>query len=239
VKAAAVAALAMFVAAPSAQQPASDAALAKKARAIHDRVIALDTHADIDPRDFSWSLNYTQDLATQVNLPKMKRGGLDAAFFIVYVGQGPLTPEGFDSAYAAAVEKFEAVHRLTKVLAPDQIELALTAEDVRRINAKGKKVALIGIENGYPIGNDIRRVREFHQRGGRYLSLAHNGHSQLADSNNGEASGTWLHNGLSALGRQVVAEANRWGLMLDLSHPSKQANMQVLSLSKVLVIASH
>jgi membrane dipeptidase len=222
---------------PFAQQ--GDAALIKKARAIHDRVIALDTHDDINPGNFSWSLNYTHDLDTQVNLPKMKRGGLDAAFFIVYVGQGPLTPEGFDSAYAAAIEKFEAIHRLTKVLAPEQIELALTADDVRRINAKGKKVALIGVENGYPIGNDINRVKEFHDRGGRYLSLAHNGHSQLADSNNGEASGTWLNNGLSPLGKRVVAEANKWGLMLDLSHPSKQANMQVLELSKAPVIASH
>jgi membrane dipeptidase len=222
---------------PVAQQ--GDAALIKRARAIHDRVIALDTHDDISPANFSWSLNYTQDLDTQVNLPKMKRGGLDAAFFIVYVGQGPLTPEGFDGAYTAALEKFEAIHRLTKALAPDQIELALTADDVRRINAKGKKVALIGIENGYPIGNDINRVREFYNRGGRYLSLAHNGHSQLADSNNGEASGTWLHNGLSPLGKRVVAEANKWGLMLDLSHPSKQANMQVLELSKAPVIASH
>jgi membrane dipeptidase len=231
------AALLSQIVAPLARQ--GDAALTKKARAIHDRVIALDTHDDINPANFSWSLNYTQDLDTQVNLPKMKRGGLDAAFFIVYVGQGPLTPEGFDSAYAAAIEKFEAIHRLTKVLAPDQIELALTADDVRRINAKGKKVALIGIENGYPIGNDISRVKEFHDRGGRYLSLAHNGHSQLADSNNGEASGTWLHTGLSPLGRRVVAEANKWGLMLDLSHPSKQANMQVLELSKAPVIASH
>jgi membrane dipeptidase len=216
-----------------------DAALIRKARAIHDRVIALDTHADIDPANFSWSLNYTKDLETQVTLPKMTRGGLDAAFFIVYVGQGPLTPEGFDSAYAAAVEKFEAIHRLTKALAPGQIELALTAEDVRRINAKGKKVALIGVENGYPIGSDIRRVKEFYDRGGRYLSLAHNGHSQLADSNTGEASGSWTHNGLSALGRQVVAEANRWGIMLDVSHPSKQANLQVMELSEAPVIASH
>jgi membrane dipeptidase len=228
---------------PPAQPPSppapGDAALVRKARAIHDKVIALDTHDDIEPRNFSWSLNYTQDLDTQVNLPKMKRGGLDASFFVVYVGQGELTQEGFDSAYATAIEKFEAIHRLTKALAPDQIELALTAEDVRRINAKGKKVALIGVENGYPIGTDIRRVKEFYDRGGRYLSLAHNGHSQLADSNNGEASGTWLHNGLSPLGKQVVAEANRWGIMLDLSHPSKTANMQALALSKAPVIASH
>jgi membrane dipeptidase len=221
------------------QSRTADDGLLKKARAIHQRVIALDTHDDIDPRNFSWSLNYTKDLDTQVNLPKMKRGGLDAAFFVVYVGQGPLTPEGYDTAYAAAVEKFEAVHRLTQVLAPDEIELALTAEDVRRINAQGKKVALIGVENGYPIGTDLSRVKEFHDRGARYLSLAHNGHSQLADSNTGEASGAWLHNGLSPLGKQVVEEANKWGLMLDLSHPSKAANMQVLALTKAPVIASH
>jgi membrane dipeptidase len=229
------------VATLSAQQSrsADDPALVKRARAIHERVIALDTHDDINPRNFSWSLNYTQDLDTQVNLPKMKRGGLDAAFFVVYVGQGPLTQEGYDAAYAAAIEKFEAVHRLTKVLAPDQIELALTSDDVRRINGKGKKVALIGVENGYPIGADISRVKEFYDRGARYLSLAHNGHSQLADSNSGEASGTWLHNGLSPLGKQVVAEANKWGLMLDLSHPSKAANLEVLALTKAPVIASH
>jgi membrane dipeptidase len=228
----------IVVAAASAQQSTDETALVKRARAIHERVIALDTHDDINPRNFSWSLNYTQDLDTQVNLPKMKRGGLDVSFFVVYVGQGPLTAEGYDNAYAAAIEKFEAIHRLTKVLAPDQIELALTADDVRRINARGKKVALIGVENGYPIGTDISRVKEFHDRGARYLSLAHNGHSQLADSNTGEA-GTWLHNGLSPLGRQVVAEANKWGLMLDLSHPSKAANLQVLALSRAPVIASH
>ena len=236
---AALAASAAAAAVTAAAAQPGDAALARKARAIHERVIALDTHADINPSNFSWSLNYTRDLDTQVNLPKMKRGGLDAAFFIVYVGQGPLTPEGFGAAYAAAVEKFEAIHRLTAVLAPTEIELALTAADVRRIGARGKKVALIGIENGYPIGTDLSRVKEFYERGGRYLSLAHNGHSQLADSNNGEADGKWMHNGLSALGRQVVGEANRWGLMLDLSHPSKEANLQTIALSKAPVIASH
>jgi membrane dipeptidase len=217
----------------------NEAALMRTARAIHERVITLDTHDDIDPPNFSLSLNYTQDLDTQVNLPKMKQGGLDAAFFVVYVGQGELTPEGFDRAYAAAVEKFEAIHRLTKILAPELIELALTANDVRRINAAGKKVALIGIENAYSIGTSIGRVKEFYDRGGRYMSLAHNGHSQLADSHSGESTNTWLHNGLSALGRQVVAEANRVGIMLDLSHPSKQANLQVLALTKAPVIASH
>src|SRR5687767_3391626 len=223
---------------PVAQAPA-DAALVQKARAIHDRVIALDTHADINPENFTRQKNYTQRLDTQVNLPKMKEGGLDAAFFIVYVGQGPLTPEGYDAAYQQAVAKFDAVHHLTKEIAADQIELALTAADVARIAKSGKKVALIGIENAYSLGTDIRRVKEFYDRGGRYMSLAHNGHSQFADSNTGERDGKWLHNGLSELGKQVIAEANKWGIMVDLSHPSKAANLQALALSKAPVIASH
>ena len=220
----------------------ADDALVKKARGIHERVIALDTHDDISPADFTPERNYTQDLGNQVNLPKMVAGGLDASFFIVYVGQGPLTPEGFDDAYKQAIAKFDAVHRLTEKIAPDKIELALTAADVRRINKAGKKVALIGVENGYPLGDAstaVKRVKEFYDRGARYLSLAHNGHSQLADSNNGEASGVWAHNGLSELGKQVIAELNRVGIMVDLSHPSKPANMQAIALSKAPVIASH
>ena len=205
-------------------------------------MIALDTHDDINAADFTPERNYTQDLGNQVNLPKMIAGGLDAAFFIVYVGQGPLTPEGYDDAYKQAIAKFDAIHRLTEKIAPDKIELALTAADVRRINKAGKKVALIGVENGYPLGDAstaVKRVKEFYDRGARYLSLAHNGHSQLADSNTGEASGQWAHNGLSALGKQVIAELNRVGIMVDVSHPSKQANLQAIALSKAPVIASH
>jgi membrane dipeptidase len=230
------------ISARSLAQAPADAALIQKARAIHDRVIALDTHDDINPTNFTLERNYTQDLPTQVNLPKMTKGGLDAAFFIVYVGQGQLTPEGYDNAYKQAIAKFDAVHSLTEKIAPDKIELALTAADVRRIDKAGKKVALIGVENGYPLGDAstaLKRVKEFYDRGARYLSLAHNGHSQLADSNTGEATGTWAHNGLSDLGKQVIAELNRLGIMVDLSHPSKQANMQAIALSKAPVIASH
>jgi membrane dipeptidase len=225
--------------APVLTQAGSDQALIQKARAIHDRVITLDTHADINPDNFTRQKNYTQRLDTQVNLPKMVEGGLDAAFFIVYVGQGPLTAEGYASAYKQAVAKFDAIHHLTKEIAPGQIELALTADDVRRIAKSGKKVALIGIENAYPLGSDITRVKEFYDRGGRYMSLAHNGHSQLADSNTGERDGKWLHNGLSEMGRQAIAEMNKWGIMVDVSHPSKAANLQAMALSKAPVIASH
>ena len=133
---------------PAAQAPQADEALIKKARAIHERVITLDTHDDINVRNFTPETNYTQRLDNQVNLPKMVEGGLDVAFFIVYVGQGPLTPEGYANAYKQASDKFDAIHRLTKEIAPDKIELALTAADVRRIAKSGKKVAMIGIENG-------------------------------------------------------------------------------------------
>jgi membrane dipeptidase len=228
----------LALAAPAFAQ-APDPDLVARARAIHERVITLDTHDDIDPRDFTKARNYTQRLDTQVNLPKMEEGGLDVAFFIVYVGQGPLTQAGYDDAYAQAVAKFDAVHRLTKEIAPDRIGLALTADDVRRIAASGRKVAVIGIENAYPIGTDLKRIKEFHDRGGRYMSLAHNGHSQFADSNTGERDGKFLYNGLSELGKQAIAEMNRVGLMVDVSHPSKQANLQAIALSKAPVIASH
>jgi membrane dipeptidase len=222
----------------AAQSPA-DAELVKRARAIHERVITLDTHVDISPANFVADRNYTQDLPTQVNLPKMMSGGLDAVFLIVYVGQGELTPAGYDDAYKQAVAKFDAIHRLTKEIAPDKIELALTADDVRRIAAKGKKVALIGIENAYPLGTNLGRIKEFYDRGGRYMSLAHNGHSQFSDSNTGERDGKWLHNGLSELGRKAVAEMNRLGIMVDVSHPSKQSMMQTVALSNAPIIASH
>jgi membrane dipeptidase len=220
-------------------QPA-DPALVAKARAIHDRVIALDTHVDINPNNFTADTNYTQRLRGQVDLVKMEEGGLDAVFLIVFVGQAnDFTPAGYERAMAAAMAKFEAIHRLAEQIAPNRIAIAYTAADVRRIAASGRKVALIGIENGYPLGEDIANVKKFYDLGGRYLSLAHNGHSQLSDSNTGERDGVWKWNGLSPLGRQVIAELNRLGIMIDVSHPSKESMMQTVALSKAPIIASH
>jgi membrane dipeptidase len=219
-----------------------DDALTKKARAIHERVMTLDTHNDISPSNFTSVCNYTMDLGNQVNLPKMITGGLDASFFVVYVGQdtGPdaFTAAGYERAYKAAIEKFDAIHRLTEQIAPDKIGLALTAAEARKIYASGRKVAFIGVENGYPIGEDLGRIKEFYGRGARYLSLAHNGHSQLSDSNTGEVEG-WKWNGLSPLGKQAIAEMNKVGLMIDVSHPSKASMMQTLQLTKAPIIASH
>src|SRR6266436_2793968 len=216
-----------------------DAALIAKAKLIHDRVIKLDTHNDIDPENFTADCNYKMRLTTQVNLPKMVEGDMDVTFMIVYVGQGPRTPEGFDNAYRQAIAKFDAIHRFTEKIAPDNIGLALTPADVLVLHKKNLRIAVIGVENGYPIGTDIKKVEEFYNRGGRYMSLAHNGNSQLADSNTGEVQGYLYNNGLSPLGREVIAEMNRLGMMIDVSHPAKGANLEAMRLSKAPVIASH
>ncbi len=213
--------------------------LIARARGIHERVITLDTHVDISLRNFTPENNYTADLPSQVNLPKMEEGGLDVAWLIVYTGQGELDDAGYAAAYENAIAKFDAIHWLAEEVAPDRIELAYTSDDVRRIHAEGKKVAMIGIENAYPVGLDLDNIRDFVERGGRYMSLTHNGHSQFGDSNTGERDDTWLHGGLSDLGREAIAEMNKWGLMIDLSHPAKTTNIQTLELSRAPVIASH
>lgn len=221
------------------QAAMDEAELIERARAIHERVIVLDTHVDINTRFFTDELNYTQDTDTQVNLPKKDAGGLDVSWFVVYTAQGPLTEEGYEAAYDNAMDKFHAIHRLVNDYAPDRIELATTSEDVRRIIADGKKVAMIGVENAYPLADDLGRIEQFYELGARYMSLSHNRHSQLADSHTGEADGEWLHNGLSDMGRQAIAEMNRLGIMIDLSHPSIESNRQAIELSVAPVMASH
>jgi microsomal dipeptidase-like Zn-dependent dipeptidase len=218
------------------------ATLEERARGIHQRVVTLDTHVDINAGNFlADETNYVTGLEnTQVDLPKMEAGGLDAAFFSIYQGQqDDFTPEGYARAHQTAVDKVEAVRRLTSELAPERIELARTAADVRRIAASGKLVALMGMENGYALGEDLANVQKFADLGVRYLSLAHNGHNQLSDSNTGDVDGEYRWGGLSPLGRQVVAEANRLGIVLDISHPSKEANLQTMALSRAPVMASH
>lgn len=228
-----------LVACKNQEEPMNEQELIAKAKGIHERVITLDTHCDINVANFTDSINYTQDLQTQVTLPKMKEGGLDVAWFIVYTGQDSLSTGGYERAYQNTIAKFDAIHKLTKEIAPEEIELAFTSADVRRISASGKKVAMIGIENGYPVGEDISNVKKFYDLGGRYMSLSHNGHSQLCDSNTGEEDGVWLHNGVSDLGKEVIAEMNKWGMMIDVSHPSKQSMKDMIELTKAPLIASH
>ena len=211
----------------------------EKAQEIHDRVLVLDTHVDISVTNFTADKNYTEDLGNQVNLPTMEAGGLDVAWFIVYTGQGALTPEGYDKAYENAISKFDAIHRLTKEIAPERIGLAVSSAEAKELHASGKKIAMIGVENAYPLGTDISRVKEFYDRGARYMSLSHNGHSQFCDSNTGEKDSLWVDKGVSDLGKLVIKEMNKWGIMIDVSHPSKQSIKDMITLSKAPIIASH
>ena len=217
----------------------TEKSIEEKAMEIHERVITLDTHDDFSVSNFTDSLNYTMDTNTQFNLPKMLKGGLDVGFLIVYTGQKTLDEKGYQSARENAMAKFDAIDRLVNIYAPDKIGLAKTSEDVKRINSQGKLVAMIGVENAYPLGVDLSQVKDYYEKGARYMSLSHNGHSQFSDSNTGEYDNIWLHNGLSELGKELIKELNYYGIIIDLSHPSKEANRQSIELSKSPVIASH
>jgi membrane dipeptidase len=211
----------------------------EKAARIHKDVITIDTHVDINVANFTDTINYTQKLDNQVNLPKLKSGGLDVPWLIVYTGQGELTEEGYAKAKENAMAKFNAIHRLCEEIAPQEIDLAYSSKDVYKIVDSGKKVAMIGVENAYPIGEDLSEFENYYNLGARYISLSHNGHSQFCDSNTGEADGVWLHNGLSDLGKMAVKEMNRLGIMIDVSHVSKESMKQMIALSKAPIIASH
>ena len=213
--------------------------LINKARQIHSKVITLDTHNDFDLKNFTDSINYSQNTSSKVNIPKMVEGGLDVSWLIVYTGQGELKKNGYKKAALNAQNKFDAIYRLVNDYAPNQIGLATTSKEVDSIIRIGKKVAMIGVENAYPIGENLNEIRRYANLGARYMSLAHNGHNQFSDSNTGEFDNTSKHNGISELGKKAIDSMNYYGIMVDISHPSKEAIWQTIKHSKAPVIASH
>ena len=220
----------------------SEEELTAKARGIHENLLTIDTHDDIPLTFASEEVDPGVRGDRQMDLPKMIEGGLDAGFFIVFVGQTERTPENYAKAKEDAMTKFNAIHRMTEEMYPDKIELAYTADDVVRINNSGKLVACIGIENGYVVGKDLSLLKKYHDLGARYITLAHNGHNDICDSANpreqlGDSESE--HNGVSEFGKKVIAEMNRLGIMVDVSHISKKSMLDAVSLSKAPVIASH
>ena len=216
-----------------------DTQLINKARQIHSRVITLDTHNDFNLKNFTDSVNYSQNTNSQVNLPKMIKGGLDVSWLVVYTGQGKLNKEGYKNAGINAQNKFDAINRLVNDYAPNQITLAKSSREVDSIIKLGKKAAMIGVENAYPIGENLHEIKRYAKLGARYMSLAHNGHNQFSDSNTGEFDNTSKHNGISELGKKAIDSMNYYGIMVDISHPSKEAVRQTIKHSKAPVIASH
>jgi len=209
------------------------------AKKIHDEVITIDTHCDIDLKNFTDDYNYSIDTDSQVNIPKINEGGLDVPWLVVYTAQDSLNKNGYEKAYENAINKFEAIHRLINNYSNGQMSLATSSSDVFDIVNSGRKAVMIGVENAYPIAENIDIINEFYERGARYMSLSHNGHNQLSDSNTGESDGFYLHNGLSDLGKKAVIRMNELGMIIDISHPSKESIIETLELSKAPLIASH
>jgi membrane dipeptidase len=208
---------------------------------VHDAVLTLDTHSDI-PLDYATDAVDPLDGDLQNSLDKMRRGGLDASFFIVYVEQTARTDEGYARAQAEAQTKFDAIHRMAEQLYPDKIGIAYHAADVARIAATGKLVAAIGIENGYVLGKDLAMLDRDYALGARYVTLVHDGDNDLARSARPKAElgdAADAATGVTELGAQAIARMNRLGIMVDVSHGAKQTALDAIRLSKAPVIASH
>ncbi|MCX6543619.1 MAG: dipeptidase [Acidobacteria bacterium] len=212
--------------------------LVAKAMAIHKDAITLDTHVDIGGADYATPALDPGAPTSRLkcDLTKMEKGGLKGVFLAVYVGQGPLDAAGYARAHEQAMVKFAALKRLTEQMYPNRCAFATSPADVERIAKTGKRVIMTGVENGYPMGMDLANVKKFYDLGARYITLSHSGNNQLADSSGSREP---LHNGLSALGRQVVAEMNRLGMMIDVSHIAEKSFWDVIALTKAPIIASH
>ena len=231
---------------PAAQAAAEPAAApesefpVRSADQVHADTLTLDTHVDIGPGYGTPALDPGAHTHAQVDLPKMVEGGLDAAFFIVYVGQGSLDADGYAAARAAADEKYAGITRMLEAN-PDRIALATTADEVEAIAASGRLVALIGMENAWPLGDSVADVPMWADRGVRYMSITHFGNNQFGGSSNPniEAGEPAEDPGLSDLGRALVAALNDNGIMVDVSHVGKTTMMQAVALSRAPVIASH
>jgi membrane dipeptidase len=206
-----------------------------------DAELTLDTHIDI-PLDYATTATDPLNADLQVNLTKMAAGGLDAGFFIVFVGQTARTSEGYARAQADAEAKFAAIHRMTEQLYPARIGLAYSAADVARIAASGKLVAAIGIENGFSFGQNLELLDRYYGLGARYVGLVHDGDNDLARSARPRTElgdPAEPDTGVSALGAAAIARMNRLGIMVDVSHGSKQTALDAMRLSAAPVIASH
>jgi len=211
--------------------------LVKKADKIHASILTVDTHCDT-PMDFSDS---AFDLGVRhnegcVDFPRMIEGGLHAEFFAVFIGQGPRNDSTYTIVHNKALEIFDAIHKNVEKNS-SMAEIAYTADDAYRLKKAGKIAAFIGLENGYPVGNDISRVKQYYDLGARYITLSHSKNNDICDSSTDPDGAE--SNGLSPFGIKVVKEMNRLGMMVDISHISDKSFFDVLKCSSAPVIASH
>jgi membrane dipeptidase len=211
----------------------------EKAAKIHEKVLTVDTHTDtpwdlLQPGfDLSERHDYKKD-RSRVDFPRMREGGLGAVFMASFVGQGERSDSGYARAFNRAMEQVDSI--LSHVSArSDEAVIGLNPDDAYRFEKQGKRIVFIGVENGYPVGTDIRNIEVFYRKGARYITLCHTRNNHICDSSND----TTEHNGLSSYGVEVVREMNRLGMMVDVSHISDSSFYDVLNITQTPVIASH
>jgi len=209
------------------------------AASLHRELLTLDSHIDIPWPDGPDPFGET---GRCVDLPKMRRGGLSAGCFAAYVPQGRRDREGQDAAYARAIGMLETIRAMGRQVGDITARLASTAGEIEAARRDGVLAIVPAVENGHAMGTDLGRLRRFREMGARYLTITHNGHNDLADSANprsdlGDTPAE--HGGLSPLGREAVAELNRLGMLVDVSHLAKSAMMQAAACSRTPVLATH
>ena len=206
---------------------------------IHKKALTVDTHCDTpmslleDNFDIGVKNKAPQ---SRVDFPRMKEGGLDAMFFAAFTGQKPRTKENTEEAYKMANDMIEAINAACSKYS-EMASIAVKSDDAARFEKEGKLAAYIGMENGFPLGTDLSRVAEFYNKGVRYITLCHSYNNDICDSSTDKKGAE--HKGLSSFGKKVVAEMNRLGMMVDVSHISDKSFYDVLAITKAPVIASH
>lgn len=212
----------------------AEAASFADAKAVHRRIVSLDSHCDT-PMFFHKDIRFdTRDPHVLVDLHKMTEGHLDATIMVAYLKQLERDDESLLVATAKADRILTQIEAMVHANA-SWVDIARTPADVRRLKQMGRKAIMLGIENGYALGRDLANVEHFRRRGVVYLTLCHNGDNDVCDS----ARGNGEHGGLSAFGREVVREMNRTGMLVDLSHASEKSFYDALSLSRTPIVCSH
>ena len=210
----------------------------KRVEKIHRRYLIVDSHTDtpmnlVKP-GFDIAVLHDSAGNAALDFPKMKKGGVDAAFFAVFVSQGSRDEAGYDQALKRAMLLFDTVHAVIRE--NSRIAgLALTPADAYRLKRQGKRAIFIGMENGYPVGKDLDLVQTYFNLGARYITLCHLKNNDICDS----STDTTGFGGLSDFGKNVVLYMNKLGMMVDVSHISDRSFYDVLSVTKAPVIASH
>ncbi len=213
--------------------------IAEKAKKIHEKAYTVDSHVDtpmwLTRAGFDYGERHDRSKhRSKLDLPRMKEGGLDGVFFAVFIGQGSRDSVGNQKAKEEAFQIIDSIGSMLKKY-PEEMELAVNSKDLKRIADDGKKAIFLGMENGYPIGNDLSLVEKYYESGIRYITLVHSWNNDICDS----ANDSLEHNGITEFGKEVVAKMNELGIMIDVSHASDKSFEDIIGLSRAPIIASH